>query len=356
MIDRDRVNADVERIRRFWSGENPSPLISVFSCTSYRQKPDEEAMVSEALAAIAADARSNPDEVGVVLPTFIPDFGTVSVPALWGGKVVPASGGGGIFIEPIFSSADQLERLGPACEYERSDFSRAGKLYRRVRERLESDQIFVRTPDLQGPLNTLGMLLEQTELLTALYEAPEAVHRALTIVTDAIITMVKRFRADVGADRLVGNVWPWISMVDGRGIGITQDFMPLLGPDLYREFELPQLKRIADAFGGVFIHCCGEYRQHLPALAKADFKILGIEAHYPATKLWEVHDALGDELLYVPYVLTNVANEFPSVVEFLDEIERHGKGKLPKLWICTDGTWLTVEQRVRLGAWWKSHR
>jgi hypothetical protein len=288
MIDLDRITHDMRRIRQFWSGEDPSPLVSLFSPMAYRQNPDEEAMVHGACAAIAADAQSDPSEVGVVLPTFNPDFGTVSMPAMWGGRVIPASHGGGIYIEPIFSSADQLQTLGPPCAYEQTDFSRATRLYRSVCERLESDRIFVRTPDVQGPLNTLGLMIEQTELLMALYECPAFVHRALTIITDAIISVLTRYRHDVGADRVVGNVWPWISLLDGKGISITQDFMPLIGPELYEEFELPQLKRIADAFGGVFIHCCGEYRQHLPTLAKATFKIHGIEIHYPATKIWDV--------------------------------------------------------------------
>ena len=64
---------------------------------------------------------------------------------------------------------------------------------------------------------------------------------------------------------------PYVSLPAELGVCLTQDYMPLLGPEIYRVFELPRLKRIAEAFGGVYIHCCGEYARHLPALRDAGF-------------------------------------------------------------------------------------
>lgn len=77
--------------------------------------------------------------------------------------------------------------------------------------------------------------------------------------------------------------------------------------------------------------------------------------HYPATKLWEVHNALGDGLAYVPYVLSTAADEYPSVVDFLDEID-HRFTTPPKLWICLDRTMLTTPQLAKLIAWRKRHQ
>lgn len=332
--------------RNFWAGTGTGPLISICNEQEYRQNPDFERMVDVAADCIRADEATGEN----IVPVFNPDFGTVSIPAIWGGRRVPASKGGGIYIEPIAHSVSDLEHLAPPAAFEESDFNVALSLHRKVCERVESDGVYLRTPDLQGPMNTLGLLMEQTELLVALYEEPDLIHRTLTHITDVTIDYLRRYRAAAGKERVIGNVWPWVILPDGQGIGITQDFLPLLGPDLYAEFELPQLKRFADEFGGVFIHCCGQFAQHLPTLAKADFKIWGIEVHYPCTKLWEVQEALGNSLGYLPCIAPTGHAEFPSILAFLRALKQHACDET-RILLCIARQWLTPEEHAELKAW-----
>ena len=312
----ERIDQTLERFRAFLRGDQREALVTVHAAFEYRQNPDPESVVAGACAQIQADAAAvEPD----VLPTFWPDFGTISTAKLWGGKILTASHGGGVHIEPVAPTLPELAKLSLRQTFEESDYQQALLLYRRVCERLETDQIFIRTPDFQGPLNTLALLTDQTELMCGLYEEPELVEHALDQVTDTLVAYVQRFRQAVGPAKVIGNIWPFVSLPDGQGVGITQDYMPLLGAELYERFELPRLKRIADAFGGVYIHCCGEYAQHLPALARADFKIWGMEVHYPYTKLWDVYAALGDRIAYTPYVAAGDAN-FPTLGDFCREL------------------------------------
>jgi len=340
------TESTLDLFRNFWAGNETGPILSICTQPEYRQNPDLEQMVELAAACIREDMASGEN----VLPTFVPDFGTVSMPALWGGQRIPAAKGGGIHIHPIVDSVTDLEHLAPPAPFEESDFYLALSLYRRVCERIGSDDIYLRTPDVQGPMNTLGLLSDQTELLMTLYDAPDLIHQLLMQITDVEIDYLRRYRAAAGKERVIGNIWPWVTLTDGQGIGITQDFMPLLSPDLYEEFELPQLKRIADEFGGVFIHCCGEYSQHLPALARADFKILGIETHYPCTKLWDVQTALGDSLAYVPYIAPTGLAEFPTIVDFLKSLDHHASNRT-RILVCIARQWLKPEQLAALKAW-----
>jgi hypothetical protein len=341
-----RSHRTLQRIRDFWSGHGPRRIVSICASPDYRQNPDEQAMLEGAVACILADRDTGEN----ALPTFIPDFGTVSLPALWGGMRIEAKDGGCVHIEPILHGTDDLARSVDPRAYEDSDFARAEYLYREVCRLCGQDGIFVRTPDLQGPMNTLGLLMEQTELLLALYEAPEYVHRWLTQITDVTIAYLRRYRESIGPEKVIGNVWPWIVLPDGMGIGITEDFMPLLGPDLYAQFELPQLKRIADAFGGVFIHCCGEYAQHLPTLARADFRIWGIETHYPCTRLSDVYDALGDDLAYVPYVAPTGKVDFPSSADLADALAASSCASA-RMWLPLARTWEDENALKRLRQW-----
>lgn len=344
----DRIEASLDRFRRFLSGADPRPIFSLYTSPDYRQCPDPAPMVARACACIAADAAgAEPD----ILPTFWPDFGTVSTAAIWGGRVIPASSGGGKHIEPVARTVAELEGLAPRLSFDESDFGLAVRLYRQVCERLGTDQVFVRTPDLQGPMNTLALLTDQTELICGLIEAPDLVARALDQVTDTLIAYLQRFRASVGPSQLVGNSWPHVVLPDGRGVSITQDYLPLLSPDLYETFELPRLKRIADAFGGVFIHCCGDYARHLPALARADFPILGIEAHYPFTRIWDVQAALGDRAFYVPYVSETAAAEFPAFDRFLEHAAATPFGQA-RLWVAMCHGWCDAPAVRRVLARW----
>ena len=336
---RDRINQTLDVFRAFLRGERREPLLTVHAPLDYRQNPDPEKLVEGACAQIAADAVSGEPHV---LPTFWPDFGTVSTAKLWGGKVMQASNGGGVHIEPVAPTLSMIENLTIHQTFEESDFHQGITLYRQVCERLETDDVFVRTPDFQGPMNTLALLTDQTELICGLYEEPELVERALDHVTDTLIATFRRFRDTVGPAKVIGNIWPFITLPDGQGVGITQDYMPLLGPELYERFELPRLKRIADAFGGVYIHCCGEYTQHLPALARADFKIWGIEVHYPYTKLWDVYDVLGDRVAYTPYLAPGVA-EYPALVDLCREFARRDCASA-RFWFAQCPGWCDIRE------------
>lgn len=257
----ERISQTLDVFRAFLRGETRGPLLTVHAAPDYRQEPDPEVIVERACAQIRADAASDEPHV---LPTFWADFGTVSTARLWGGRLMPARDGGGVHIAPVAPALRDLAALTVQQSYEASDYGRAAALYRRVCERLGTGDVFVRTPDFQGPMNTLAL-------------------------------------------------------------------------------------RIADAFGGVYIHCCGAFTQHLPALAAAEFKIWGIEVHYPCTKLWDVYAALGDRVVYTPYVTNTGAAEFPTLVEFCRDLAVRACAQA-RYWLCVcPGSCDVAELRRVLG-------
>jgi len=335
----ERIENTRQRFRSFLEGESRAPIVSVYHDPVYRQEKDAETMVEKACEVIRADGASDEQEI---LPTFIPDFGTISTAALYGGKRISPHDGGAVHIEPVIRSLDDLEKLDPA-PFEESDYQKAAELYRNVCERLETDEVFVRTPDFQGPMNTLGLLMDQTSLICALYDEPELLRNTLAGITDTLIDYNQRFCNAVGRDRVVGNIWPYVALPDGIGIALTQDFMPLLNTELYAEFEAPLLRRIADHFGGVWIHCCGEFSQHLETLKNGDLKIWGIELHYPETMLEAVYEVFGDEIAYLPYVAPRGMKEFPTLTDFVRSFAGQDFTDA-RFWFCVCHEWLDVPE------------
>ena len=326
-------------VQDFLHGRAGQALLSMYHQPDYRQQPDLEVMVTRACEVIRADMESGEPNV---VPTFFPDFGTVTTAGMYGGKLIPASAGGGIHIEPVVQSLDELLQLRP-CPFEESDFQRAIDLYRQICTRLGTDDVYLRTPDFQGPLNTLSLLIDQTELMIGMMEQPELIKTVLGRITDTLIEYTHRYRQAVGPAKMVGSIWPYFMLPDGMGLSLTQDYMPLIGAEQYAEFEVPLLKRIADDFGGVYIHCCGEYGRHLPALAASGMKIWGIEAHYPETKVEDVYATFGDSVVIVPYVSPRGTARFPTLASFVRSLAGKPCAK-GRYWFCWCPEWGGAEE------------
>lgn len=311
-FSQERIDRTLRKFEDFWHGRSNEPMVSIYNQPVYRQVIDPDTMVAQAVECIRKDAAGGEEEI---LPCFWPDFGTISTAQIWGGKVIPPPQDGYIHIEPIAYTPGDLKNLRPLL-FEKTDFQRAIDLYRCVQKQYGTGPLFVRTPDLQGPMNTLSLIMDQTELMCAVYDAPEVIHAALDHITDILIEYLSRYIRIIGPGMVIGNSWPFISLPASLGISITQDYMPLLGPEIYAEFELPRLKRIADTFGGVWIHCCGVYKQHLQTLRHGNFKIWGLELAYPQMKVQEVYDIFGNDIAYLVGISPDGEAEFPNIIDY----------------------------------------
>ncbi len=337
-FSQERIDRALRKFVDFWEGKSSEPIVSVYNVPSYRQEQDADRMVEMAVECIRKDAAGGEEEI---LPCFWPDFGTVSTAAIWGGKIIPPPPGGCIHIEPVAHSPADLAKLRPS-PFERTDFQRGIDIYRRV-QKAYGGTLFTRTPDFQGPMNTLALIMDQTELMCAFYEAPQAIHAALDHITDILIEFVGRYVRTIGPGLVVGNSWPYLSLPATMGISITQDYMPLMGPDVYAEFEIPRLKRIADKFGGVWIHCCGVYRQHLQVLRNSGFKIRGLELAYPQMGPQEVYDVFGDDIAYLVGVSPDGEREFPSIAAYARHLSEQPCAK-GRFWFASCHEWVDADE------------
>ena len=145
-------------------------------------------------------------------------------------------------------------------------------------------------------------------------EEPDKVHAFLDRVCATNLQFMRELRLEIG--RADGNIWPYLWLPGRFGVGITEDMMPLLGVDAYREFGIPYLRRIADEFNGVFIHCCGEWARHAPTLASSGILIRGMEFHHPFTRFEDIREPLRGTV-FVPYFAGFKSSEFPDYPSYL---------------------------------------
>ena len=305
----------IQRATDFWNKQERY-LVSVYSEKyQYRQCCNDQTILESAPGHVAHQ-RSLP---GVNFPTFFADFGTVTNGTFWGGKPRRDSTGENIFLDPVAQTIDEalaLDIMPP--DHPDLDAARALRLFRELRSRPELEDLWFRTTDFQGPLNTAGLVLKEEELFVAMYTDPGKVHAFLAKVTDFLVELGRYFMRESGS-RVCGNIWPYTFLPCDLGLSITEDLMPLLSPEQYREFGIPYVKRLADEFGSLLIHCCGPWGRHVENLAAAGINICGVEFHYPFTRIEELAP-LADTTVFVPYLMVEKQNEFKSHAEYYDHL------------------------------------
>ena len=85
------------------------------------------------------------------------------------------------------------------------------------------------------------------------------------MITDYSIELMRRHLAQMEHAAFPGRNYPSIS--ENIGICIADDTpLIMLGPAMYAEFGVPYNNLISEAFGGVHIHSCGDYRHNLDQL------------------------------------------------------------------------------------------
>lgn len=193
----------------------------------------------------------------------------------------------------------------------------------------------VKMTDLQGPIDTVYLMWESNAFFAALLEAKEAVHYLLDLVTELLIEVVKAQRERVGEREFIPchlpQYIPW-----GEGICVSEDLLALLSPKLYREFSLPYLSRLSRAFGGVFIHSCGNFVHNLPVLREVE-GLRGVNFGATETPVEEVLRVLGGEVVVSPHVGLNKDIVFQDIFEYLEHLYRVGRD-YPGLYILVDTT------------------
>ena len=283
----------------FWRKRQPKFVYSYIPEPTYRQK-DPEQMVEMATQQIGNWEASGSN----VPPVFVPDFGTVTMARPWGG-LVKKTDDGQIFIDPVSGNIDEILDIEPAPN---GDIQLAVDLYNEVKRRTGRDDIRFVTPDYQGVLGTASQIMAQEELMVAMYTDGEKVHKFLDLVCRRNIQFMKDLQAKVRVD---GNVWPYIWLPQEIGVVVTEDFMPLLSPEMYRDFGMPYLRRMGQEFGAVFIHSCGSWIQHAEMIRDSTIPYLGVDHCYPYTKLEDIQAVLPNWVLQPGY-------EFFKTLEYAD--------------------------------------
>jgi hypothetical protein len=304
-------DTDLDNVRRFWQGEGRVTVSLYPAAQAYRQSFDDATILAQATRFLEAQAHLP----GTNLPSFFPDWGTISTARYWGGEPRFDSTGGNIFIDPVAQTLDEALALIPlAVDAPATDGARALRLWRDLSGQLGTHDLWLRSPDMQGTLNTAGLVMHQEELWMAMYSEPAKVHAFLEQVCDLLIRYAHYLRQET-AGLICGNIWPYTFFPAEFGISLTEDMMPLMSAKLYKAFGIPYLRALGEALGGLHIHCCGDWGRHAANLKAAGLPIRAVEFHYPFTTIEELAPLAGDTV-FIPYIMLERQNRFVSQLDY----------------------------------------
>lgn len=204
---------------------------------------------------------------GDLVPALCPTLGVVAVPSAFGCEVVwwekdfPA-----VRPLPLDDLSGVLSLKMPGVRD--GVLSRILDYTRFFIERTE-EHIPIRLGDIQGPIDNAALILGHNAFLEGILTRPAEIHRLLEMVTDLMIEFVGAQREiclGAGVEFVPSGFQPWLP--DGAGLSVANDVGVMLSPAQHDEFSVPYLNRISEAFGGVFIHSCGDWTHLFPSLEK----------------------------------------------------------------------------------------
>ncbi len=177
--------------------------------------------------------------------------------------------------EPCIEDISQVYKLKPDLAGESPLMEKVLTTIELFQDRTDG-RIPIALTDTQSPMNTASLVVRTEELLMSCYTHPEAVHHLLDLITDLIIDFSKMQLGQIGENKAIpGHLFP---AGGSRGISVSDDNCSMVSPDMYRRFFVPYFNRISRAFGGIYIHSCGDFSQNLDPMLEIE-GLLGVNMH-----------------------------------------------------------------------------
>jgi hypothetical protein len=143
----------------------------------------------------------------------------------------------------------------------------------------------LRLVNVASPLVTASMIWDYTDFMMSLLVSPKEVHHLMDMITQATIDYVNLQLDTITDLHSMGH--EVLCVPREAGLRISDDTAALLSPDLYREFGLYYNSKLAEAFGGIVVHSCGDCSHIIPAMLETP-GLKGLDLTMPQNSDWTV--------------------------------------------------------------------
>jgi hypothetical protein len=176
----------------------------------------------------------------------------------------------------------------------------------------------LRLVNVASPMVTASMIWNYTDLMVALLRYPGEVHALLEVITEATIDYVRLQLGHIKHLYTMGHEGEVLPRE--IGLRISDDTAVLLSPALYREFAGRYNAKLAEVFGGVVVHSCGDCSRVLSAMMETP-GLRGLELTMPQNTNWEaIKPAVGRMALSLRHKFWDHGPEAPDPVEYTQKV------------------------------------
>ena len=120
--------------------------------------------------------------------------------------------------------------------------------------------------DTQSAFDSASLMWDSTSFFESMFTSPEVVHHVLNRINQAILTFSQQQIDRIGgALAQPGHIM--LSARGGPGFSVSDDNIVMISGEHYTEFSAPYNAQLAERFGGLAVHSCGNYERQLDALA-----------------------------------------------------------------------------------------
>lgn len=258
------------------------------------------------------------------IPGFFPGCRQGTIPGMFGAKEVIV--GQDYSCERIVKSVEEIDSLPAPSIREGTPAWEWLEMQQYYLEECEG-RIPVHVCDMQGPMDVCGQLWGYENLMLSVYEDTEAYHKIMKAAMQAYIMLWEAQEKLLG-DHFIGtHLYGWDWVPDKNGATLSADSMVMVSPQFFEDYYVKYLKEIAQKFGRLSIHSCGNFKQIVPVLAKME-EIGAINASQMGVK--ELLEAGRD-----PQKVIITIEE----IHHAEELFTLEKEKNLQLNLCFDGLW-----------------
>lgn len=267
-----------QRCADFWnagSGVLVYRRMRVAECFSYGCR-DMERSLQLQLGALEQSKKFRAD-----VPNFLePWYGIGTVSAAFGSDYTWTEGNAPA-MKPRFSSLDELldHRPVPVAETAigRHTLDMIAYFMEKTRGMLP-----VSFTDSQSPLNMVPNLLPLDSFFMDVLLEPEKVRDFFDILAGLSVEFNREQEKLIG-DALVLPGHGFASSVKWKGMGLSDDNAIMVSPGQYTDLAVPSAKKIADPYGGLAFHSCGDWSGWIDAVLNIDGLQMADAAFSPQT-------------------------------------------------------------------------
>ncbi len=250
---------------------------------------------------------------GDFVPTLTPTLGVVAIPSAFGCRVIWQKNDFPV-VSPCIRDPQDISGL----EMPGLRDGELGRILEYTRYfRQETKNTYpIRITDIQGPLDNASLMMGHNNFLLAINTHPELVHQLLQKITDLTVAFVHEQRS-LAEDFVPSLMQPW--MPDGWGISISNDDSVMMSSRHMETFGVPYFNQLSEAFGGLYVHSCGNWTHQIPALKKIS-NLRGLEFGASETPFATVSEHFGGKIVLACRVGLNKDFKFNGMAEYVRHI------------------------------------